>query len=87
MGNERAVAETYLPAKIFFGHVISLADECDCMFVPGIHSMGGEAYVYSKFLSLPNMKQALVTECPPILDTEIDLVADTSLIPMRKIEL
>ena len=87
MGNERAEAETYLSAKIFFGHVISLADECDCMFVTGIHSMGGEAYIYSKFLSLPNMKQALVTACPPILDPEIDLVADTSLIPRSKIEL
>ncbi|MDY7019384.1 MAG: acyl-CoA dehydratase activase-related protein [Chloroflexota bacterium] len=50
LGNTRAVAETYLPAKIFFGHVISLADECDFMFVPAIHRIGGEGYIYSKFL-------------------------------------
>jgi len=72
-GNERAVAETCLPVKIFFGHVISLADKCDYMFIPAVRSMGDKAYNCSKFLGLPDMSKALVPECPPILDPEIDL--------------
>jgi len=72
-GNSRAVAETCLPVKIFFGHVISLVDKCDYMFIPAIRSLGGKAYHCSKFLGLPDMTKAIVPECPPILDPEIDL--------------
>ena len=72
-GNPRAVAETCLPVKIFFGHVISLADKCDYMFIPAIRSLGEKAYHCSKFLGLPDMVKAVVPECPPILDPEIDL--------------
>jgi len=72
-GNERAVAETCLPVKIFFGHVISLVDKCDYMFIPAVRSMGDKAYNCSKFLGLPDMTKALVPECPHILDPDIDL--------------
>jgi len=72
-GNSRAVAETCLPVKIFFGHVIFLADKCDYMFIPVMRSLGGKAYHCSKFVGLPDMTKALVPECPPILDPEIDL--------------
>jgi predicted nucleotide-binding protein (sugar kinase/HSP70/actin superfamily) len=72
-GNSRAVAETCLPVKFFFGHVISLADKCDYMFIPAIRSLGKKAYYCSKFIGLPDMTRALVPECPLILDPEIDL--------------
>jgi predicted nucleotide-binding protein (sugar kinase/HSP70/actin superfamily) len=72
-GNSRAVAETCLPVKLFFGHVISLIDDCDYMFVPAMRSLGNKAYYCSKFIGLPDMTRALVPECPPILDPEIDL--------------
>lgn len=72
-GNSRAVAETCLPVKLFFGHVISLADKCDYMFIPAMRSLGKKAYYCSKFIGLPDMTRALVPECPPILDPEIDL--------------
>jgi predicted nucleotide-binding protein (sugar kinase/HSP70/actin superfamily) len=72
-GNSRAVAETCLPVKLFFGHVISLADKCDYMFIPALRSLGQKAYYCSKFIGLPDMTRALVPECPPILDPEIDL--------------
>lgn len=73
LGNSRAVAETCLPVKVFFGHVIFLVDKCDCMFIPAIRSLGRKAYNCSKFLGLPDMTRALIPECPPILDPEIDL--------------
>jgi predicted nucleotide-binding protein (sugar kinase/HSP70/actin superfamily) len=72
-GNSRAVAETCLPVKVFFGHVISLVDKCDYMFIPSTRSLGRKAYYCSKFIGLPDMTRALVPECPPILDPEIDL--------------
>jgi predicted nucleotide-binding protein (sugar kinase/HSP70/actin superfamily) len=72
-GNSRAVAETCLPVKLFFGHVLSLANKCDYMFIPAMRSLGKKAYYCSKFIGLPDMTRALVPECPPILDPEIDL--------------
>jgi predicted nucleotide-binding protein (sugar kinase/HSP70/actin superfamily) len=72
-GNSRAVAETCLPVKLFFGHVIFLADKCDYMFIPAMRSLGKKAYYCSKFIGLPDMTRALVPECPPILDPEVDL--------------
>jgi len=72
-GNSRAVAETCLPVKIFFGHVIYLADKCDYMFIPALRSLGDKAYYCSKFIGLPDMTRALIPECPPVLDPEIDL--------------
>jgi predicted nucleotide-binding protein (sugar kinase/HSP70/actin superfamily) len=72
-GNSRAVAETCLPVKLFFGHVIALADKCDYMFIPAMRSLGKKAYYCSKFIGLPDMTRALVPECPPVLDPEIDL--------------
>jgi predicted nucleotide-binding protein (sugar kinase/HSP70/actin superfamily) len=72
-GNSLAVAETCLPVKLFFGHVISLLDKCDYMFIPAMRSLGGKAYYCSKFIGLPDMTRALVPECPTILDPEIDL--------------
>jgi predicted nucleotide-binding protein (sugar kinase/HSP70/actin superfamily) len=72
-GNSRAVADTCLPVKLFFGHVAFLADKCDYMFIPAIRSLGQKAYNCSKFIGLPDMTKALIPECPPILDPEIDL--------------
>jgi predicted nucleotide-binding protein (sugar kinase/HSP70/actin superfamily) len=72
-GNSQAVAETCLPVKLFFGHVISLTDKCDYMFIPAMRSLGKKAYYCSKFIGLPDMTIALVPECPTVLDPEIDL--------------
>jgi len=71
-GVTRGVQDTCLPVKVFFGHVVSLADKCDFMFVPAITSLGKKSYNCSKLIGLPNMVGALIPECPPILDPEIN---------------
>jgi len=72
-GSARVVADTCLPVKIFCGHVIELADRCDYVFVPAVRSIKRRIYNCSKFLGLPDMTRAVVPECPPILDIEIDI--------------
>ena len=72
-GSSRVVADTCLPVKIFLGHVISLAERCDYIFIPAIRSVKRKAYNCSKFLGLPDMTKAVVPESPPILDIEIDI--------------
>jgi predicted nucleotide-binding protein (sugar kinase/HSP70/actin superfamily) len=73
LGVSRAVADTCLPVKIFLGHVISLINKCDCIFVPAVTSLGRKTYNCSKIIGLPNMTRALIPECPIIFDPEINL--------------
>ena len=72
-GSSRVVADTCLPAKIFVGHVLSLVDKCDCIFIPAVRSLKSKTYNCSKFLGLPDMTRAVVPESPSILDTDIDV--------------
>lgn len=72
-GISRAVADTCLPVKILLGHLISLTNDCDYIFVPAVTSLGQKTYNCSKIIGLPNIARALVPESPIILDPEIDL--------------
>ena len=72
-GSSRVVAETCLPAKVFCGQVLSLSNQCDYMFIPSIRSLQEDSYNCSKFLGLPDMVKAVVPECPPILDIDIEI--------------
>ncbi len=72
-GAARVVADTCLPVKIFMGHVLTLADKCDFMFIPVIRSVKKKVYNCAKFLGLPDMTRAVIPECPPILDMDFDI--------------
>lgn len=72
-GSSRVVAETCLPVKVFLGHIMHLAGECDYIFIPAIRSIKRKAYNCSKFLGLPDMTKAVIPESPPILDIDIDI--------------
>ncbi len=72
-GVSRAVADTCLPVKIFFGHVMSMMGKCDYIFAPAVTSLGNKTYNCSKIIGLPDMTRALIPECPTILDPEINL--------------
>jgi predicted nucleotide-binding protein (sugar kinase/HSP70/actin superfamily) len=72
-GSSRVIADTCLPVKVFVGHVLSLVGKCDYIFIPAIRSIKSKIYNCAKFLGLPDMTRAVVPECPPILDIEIDV--------------
>lgn len=72
-GSSRVIADTCLPVKAFLGHVLSLVDECDWLFVPAVRSVETKVYNCSKFLGLPDMTRAVIPESPPILEIDIDL--------------
>jgi predicted nucleotide-binding protein (sugar kinase/HSP70/actin superfamily) len=72
-GSARVVADTCLPAKVFIGHVLSLVNDCDLIFIPVVRSLKARTYNCSKFLGLPDLTKAVVPESPPILEIEIDI--------------
>ncbi len=72
-GSSRVVSDTCLPVKIFLGHVLSLVNQCDFIFIPAIRSVKRRVYNCAKFLGLPDMTRAVIPESPPILDIDIDV--------------
>ena len=72
-GASRVVADTCLPAKVFVGHVASLAEDCDYVFIPAVRSLKHKVYNCAKFLGLPDMTGAVVPGSPEILDIDIDI--------------
>ncbi len=72
-GAGRVVTETCLPVKVFLGHVLSMADKCDCLFIPAVRSVKRHVYNCAKFLGLPDMTRIVVPEAPPILLIEFDV--------------
>ncbi|MFC1950103.1 acyl-CoA dehydratase activase-related protein [Chloroflexota bacterium] len=72
-GSSRVVADTCLPVKVFLGHILSLVEKCDYIFIPAIRSVKSKTYNCSKFLGLPDMTRAVIPESPPILDIDIDV--------------
>ena len=72
-GSSRVVADTCLPVKVYLGHVISLVDKCDMIFIPAIRSVENRVYNCSKFLGLPDMTKAVIPESPPILEIDVDI--------------
>ncbi len=72
-GSSRVVADTCLAVKVFLGHVLSLVEKCDYIFIPAIRSVERRVYNCSEFLGLPDMTKAVIPESPSILDVDIDV--------------
>ena len=63
-GCSRVVADTCLPVKVFCGHVLTLVDKCDCIFVPAIRSVKSKVYNCSKLLGLLSIIKHLSNNAP-----------------------
>ncbi|MFC2062937.1 acyl-CoA dehydratase activase-related protein, partial [Chloroflexota bacterium] len=72
-GSARVVTETCLPVKVFIGHVLSLVERCDYIFIPAVRSVASKVYNCAKFLGLPDLTRAVVPEASPILEIDIDV--------------
>lgn len=72
-GAKRVLADTCLPAKVFMGHVLTLTDKCDYLFIPVIRSVKTKVYNCAKFLGLPDMTRAVIPGCPSILEIDFDI--------------
>jgi len=71
-GIAACVSEACLPLKIYFGHVIELADRVDRLFVPRLVSVDGRRVFCPKFLGLPDLVRHSGLKLPPLLDVTID---------------
>ncbi|MHB1418587.1 MAG: acyl-CoA dehydratase activase-related protein [Bacillota bacterium] len=79
-GIRNAVDEACLPVKLYYGHVISLIDQVDMMFVPRLVSVGQKDYLCPKLMGLPDMLRAGIPNLPPLISPTVDLSRDVSQI-------
>jgi len=65
--------ETCLPVKVFHGHVISLKDKVDYIFIPRYQSTGKSEYTCPKLCGLPDMIAVNLGEHVRILEIKINM--------------
>ena len=71
-GVKEALADACVPVKLFFGHVISLKDKVDYLFVPRMVCLNRKTIYCPKFLGLPDMIRHGLSGLPPLIDVQMD---------------
>lgn len=71
-GAIEAESELCLPVKVFYGHLLELADKAEAIFVPRIVSVEKSSFTCPKFLGLPDMARTLEGALPPLIEPVID---------------
>jgi len=71
-GVREAVDEACLPVKAFYGHVVSLRDRVDAVFLPRLVSLERGTYTCPKLLGLPDMVRHNISRLPPAIIADFD---------------
>lgn len=71
MGVKYCVDDACLPIKVFHGHVFSIKDKCDMMFIPRFMEVSCGQYICPKFCGLPEMIKDSIPDMPEIIDEPI----------------
>ncbi|CEP68627.1 Uncharacterized [Moorella glycerini] len=71
-GAREAVADACIPIKLYHGHVLTLKDKVDAIFIPRMVRTNKRATFCPKFLGLPDMVRATLAHLPPIIDLQVD---------------
>jgi predicted nucleotide-binding protein (sugar kinase/HSP70/actin superfamily) len=65
-----------LPVKIYFGHIESIKEKADFLFVPRYISIEPDAYMCPKLIGLPDMVLSAIDSLPPLIDFSIHCKAE-----------
>lgn len=64
IGVKHSVDEACLPVKVFHGHVASIKDKCDIIFIPRIMQLDTREFICPKFCGLPEMVLNSISDMP-----------------------
>lgn len=76
LGNAHSVSELCLPVKLFLGHVASLAQSCEAVFVPALISASPDCYFCPLFLGLPDIVRNSIPKLPRLIDAHFNAKLD-----------
>lgn len=71
MGIKHSIDEACLPVKVFHGHIVSIKDKCDIIFIPRIMQLCKDEYICPKFCGLTEMIKNDIPNMPPITSNPI----------------
>ncbi len=72
-GVKFCVDEACLPIKLFYGHVLNLAEKVDYVLVPRFTSISRNEYICPEFGGLPDMIRHTLKGIPEIISTEVNM--------------
>lgn len=72
-GVKNCIDEACLAVKIFFGHVVTLRNKVDSLFIPRFTSVSHNEYVCPKFGGLPDMVKHSLDNLPYIIKPEVNM--------------
>ena len=78
LGVKSAISEICFPVKVFYGHVMSLKDRVDYLFIPRMVCVEKGTYFCPKFLGLPDMVKSSLSSLPPLIEPTIDIRKSTT---------
>jgi predicted nucleotide-binding protein (sugar kinase/HSP70/actin superfamily) len=67
-GSKLLPGDLCLPVKIYFGHIESIKEKVDFLFVPRYISVESDAYMCPKLIGLPDMVLSSIDSLPPLID-------------------
>lgn len=73
LGVQNCVDEACLPVKIFHGHVVSMKDQVDYLFIPRITSVSRREYSCPKIIGIPEMIRNNVEKLPRMIEPNFNL--------------
>lgn len=72
-GVREALADACVPIKVFFGHVQTIKDKVDYLFIPRVVCLNKKTIYCPKFLALSDMIKHSLDGLPEIIDNRIDV--------------
>lgn len=73
LGIQKAHADTCVPIKVFYGHVQSIKDNVDYLFIPRITCLNGQTVYCPKFLAMSDIIRHALDDVPEIIGNRIDV--------------
>lgn len=75
-GSKLLPGDLCLPVKIYFGHIKSIKEKVDFLFIPRYISIETDAYMCPKLIGLPDMVLSSIGSLPPLIDFPVHRKAD-----------
>jgi predicted nucleotide-binding protein (sugar kinase/HSP70/actin superfamily) len=73
IATSRSTADLCFPAKVYIGHLLTLADQVDLVFVPSLHRPAPAATHCAKIIGLPDLARSVLPDREKILAVDVDL--------------
>ncbi|PKQ27534.1 MAG: hypothetical protein CVT63_07505 [Candidatus Anoxymicrobium japonicum] len=75
-GVRQCVDDICVPVKLYYGHLLDVADRCDLLFISRLVSVektGGDTFTCPKLIGLPDMIKHSLDNLPPTIEFTIDI--------------